>query len=148
MARSPAKAPKRKRAATDVAEQAVVEACVPVADAATVAAQPDVVPASETAATPHVDAGAPVTLSANCSIKEVALLREQLSAVLDDAAPVVIDAGAVERIDTATLQLLFAFVRDRLASDREVSWQKVSPAVTDAARLLGVRDLLCLPAAS
>ena len=55
---------------------------------------------------------------------------------------------APERIDTATLQVLYAFVRDRLAGDREVTWQGVPAALTDAARLLGVRDLLCLPAAS
>ncbi len=146
MARSPAKAPKRKRAAVDAAVPDVDTASVAAAAVtnSAVAAEPAV---AEPVTTSSSETPA-VTLVANCSIKEVAALRTRLCAVVDASGPVAIDASAVERIDTATLQLLYAFVRDRLNSDREVTWQGVTAALTDAARLLGVRDPLCLPAAA
>lgn len=153
MARSPAKTPKRKRAAVDAVTPGVEESA-PEAVAADVAvadvAIAEVAVADPSPALPVVDASgtAAIALAANCSIKEVATLRQQLIAAVDASGPVVIDAAAVERIDTATLQVLYAFVRDRLAGDREVTWQGVPAALTDAARLLGIRDLLCLPAAS
>jgi ABC-type transporter Mla MlaB component len=148
MARSPAKTTKRKRAAVDAVTPGVEESA-PEAVAADVAVA-EVALADPSPMQPVVDASgaAAITLAANCSIKEVAMLRGQLIAAVDASEPVVIDAEAVERIDTATLQILCAFVRDRLAGDREVTWQGVPAALTDAARLLGVRDLLCLPAAS
>lgn len=142
MARSPAKAPKRKRAAAVDAAPAIEAPAAESTIAASVVADSSL-PAAEPAS-----GAAAITLAANCSIKEVAVLREQLCAVVDNGEPVAIDASAVERIDTATLQLLYAFVRDRLNSDREVTWQGVPAALTDAARLIGVRDLLCLPAAA
>lgn len=135
--RSTAKGPKRKRSAADAAAPVDVESVV-----AAVSAQEPV----QEAATVNADAAASVTLAANCSIKEVAALRESLCAVLNAQEPVSIDASAVERIDTATLQLLYAFVRDRFAADREVVWQGVTGQLSEAARLLGVRDLLNLPA--
>ena len=153
MARSPAKTPKRKRVAVDAVTPGVEESApeAVAADAAVAdVAVAEVALADSSPALPVVDASgtAAITLAANCSIKEVATLRQQLIAAVDVTGPVVIDAEAVERIDTATLQVLYAFVRDRLAGDREVTWQGVPAALTDAARLLGVRDLLCLPAAS
>lgn len=143
MARSPAKAPKRKRAAAE-SPAPVIEAPAAESTVAETAVAAPAVPVAQSAAV----SGGAIALAANCSIKEVAALREQLCAVADSSEPVAIDASAVERIDTATLQLLYAFVRDRLNSDREVTWQGVPAALTDAARLLGVRDLLCLPAAA
>ena len=135
--RSTAKGTKRKRSQADATAPVGVEC-------AAVGAEVSVQEAAS------VEPGGPasVTLPANCSIKEVAALRESLCAVLDAPESVSIDASAVERIDTATLQLLYAFVRDRFAADREVVWQGVTGQLSEAARLLGVRDLLNLPAVS
>jgi anti-anti-sigma regulatory factor len=157
MARSPAKTPKRKRVAVDAVTPGVEESApqsvameAAVADVAIADSVVEAAVAEQSPMQPVVDASgtAVIALAANCSIKEVATLRERLIAAVDVSESVVIDAAAVERIDTATLQVLYAFVRDRLAGDREVTWQGVPAALTDAARLLGVRDLLCLPAAS
>lgn len=137
--RSTAKGPKRKRSAADAAAPVDAESVVAVA---AVSAEDPV----QEAAMVEAGGAASVTLAANCSIKEVAALRESLCAVLGAQEPVSIDASAVERIDTATLQLLYAFVRDRFAADREVVWQGVTGQLSEAARLLGVRDLLNLPA--
>ncbi|HMN44399.1 MAG TPA: STAS domain-containing protein [Povalibacter sp.] len=148
MARAPAKAPKRKRVAAANAAPGIEAPAAESPVAASIVAD-SAVPAAEPVVESTATSGAAaITLAANCSIKEVAVLRSQLCAVVDSGEPVAIDASAVERIDTATLQLLYAFVRDRLNSDREVTWQGVPAALTDAARLLGVRDLLCLPAAA
>ncbi len=86
-----------------------------------------------------------VAMASNCTVKDAAAMKESLCAVADAAGAVVIDAGAVERIDTAVLQLLIAFVRERLGNDREVIWRTPSAALLDSARLLGICDLLTLP---
>ena len=57
---------------------------------------------------------------------------------------VVLDAANVERIDTAALQLLCAFVRDRQARGHKVQWQGTSTALQEAADLLALRCLLGL----
>ena len=61
--------------------------------------------------------------------------------------PVVIEAAEVERIDTAVLQTLCAFVQDAQASGLVVQWQQPSLAVQNAARLLNVSACLALPLA-
>jgi ABC-type transporter Mla MlaB component len=62
--------------------------------------------------------------------------------VSKDSAAVTVDARALERIDTATVQLLCAFVRDRSGRNQSVTWLGDAQALQDAARLLGVRGLL------
>lgn len=83
-----------------------------------------------------------IVLAANCSVKDAAALKVSLCAVANDSAPVTVDASALERVDTATVQLLCAFVRDRSGRNQSVTWRGDSPALQDAARLLGVRGLL------
>lgn len=112
---------KRKRAATPVAT--VVEAARPASPS-----QPTIV------------------LASNCNVKDAAELKQSLCFHLDDGAAVTLDVGKVERIDTSTMQLLCAFVRDRVAQQRKVEWLGDSPILRDGACLLGVEALLCLPA--
>jgi ABC-type transporter Mla MlaB component len=113
---------KRKRAATPVA--AVIEVARPAA-----ASHPTIV------------------LARNCNVQGAAELKQSLCLHLDDGAPVALDVGKVERIDTSTIQLLCAFVRDRLAQQRKVEWLGNAAVLRDAAQLLGVEPLLSLPAA-
>ena len=81
-------------------------------------------------------------LPAQCTIRDAALLLERLLQHLEPAAPVYIEASQVERIDTAALQLLVAFVQDRKAEGRAVVWLDCSEALVRAARTLGLsRDL-------
>lgn len=161
------KAAKRKRAAaaparadsaviSDVAEQAVAsiaaEQAMPalpaIEDAAAaavlVAEMPAVVVANvEAAAAP---ASQPVvTLGSNCTVKDAAALKQSLCAVLNSEAAVIIDVGAVDRIDTAAIQLLCAFVRQRAADAHSVMWRGTPAALREAAGLLGVSELLGLP---
>jgi anti-anti-sigma regulatory factor len=74
-------------------------------------------------------------------------LYDTLQAALGVQCPVVLDATCVERIDTAVLQMLCAFVRDAQASGMVVQWRQPSPALENAARLLNVRPCLALPMA-
>jgi ABC-type transporter Mla MlaB component len=112
---------KRKRAATAVAAVVVEDA------KAAAPSQPTIV------------------LASNCNVKDAGELKQSLCHYLDDGAPVALDVGKVERVDTSTIQLLCAFVRDRTARDRKVEWIGDSLVIRDAARLLGVEALLCLP---
>ena len=115
---------KRKRAATPVA-------AVVVEDAKAVApSQPTIV------------------LASNCNVKDAGELKQSLCHYVDDSAPVALDVGKVERVDTSTMQLLCAFVRDRSAQQRKVEWVGDANVIREAARLLGVEELLSLPGAT
>jgi ABC-type transporter Mla MlaB component len=111
---------KRKRAATPVA--AVVEGA----------------PAAPSQPT--------IALASNCNVKDAAELKQSLCHYVDDSAPVALEVGKVERVDTSTMQLLCAFVRDRTAQQRKVEWAGDTRVIRDAARLLGVESMLALPA--
>lgn len=111
-----------------------------------VAQMPEVAVANPAAAAP---ASQPVVmLGANCTVKDAAALKQSLCAVLDSEATVVIDVGSVTRIDTAAIQVLCAFVRQRAVNARSVAWLGIPAAVREAAVLLGVSELLMLPAAA
>ena len=91
--------------------------------------------------------GAPlITLASNSTVKDAAALKASLLQVFDASESVAIDAKSVERIDTAIIQLLCAFVRDRTARNLAVTWRGTPQPLLDAARLLGVGALLALPA--
>jgi ABC-type transporter Mla MlaB component len=57
---------------------------------------------------------------------------------------VMLDASAVERIDTATLQLLAAFVATRAGAGRVVRWRLPSESLVHAADRLGLHTALRL----
>lgn len=79
-----------------------------------------------------------VALPAHCSIRDAGKLHAQLLALLDSDAPVIVDANAVERVDTASVQLLAAFVRERAARSRVVEWRGPSTVIVNALALLGL----------
>ena len=86
-----------------------------------------------------------IVLASNCNVKDAGELKQSLCHYLDDGAPVALYIVKVERVDTSTIQLLCAFVRDRTARDRKVEWIGDSHVIRDAARLLGVAEILSLP---
>jgi anti-anti-sigma regulatory factor len=59
-------------------------------------------------------------------------------AEIDDGNDVTIDASAVEMIDTAVLQLLFAFTRKVQAGSHQISWINPSDEFVSRAELLGL----------
>jgi ABC-type transporter Mla MlaB component len=86
-----------------------------------------------------------LALPAECLIGNAASLRESLLGVAANDE-VTLDAGAVQRIDTACLQILAAFVRERDAAQHPVKWSAVPDALTERARLLDLDELLALAA--
>jgi len=85
------------------------------------------------------------TLSAQCTIAESAPLQADLSGLLDKDTPITLDAKELQRVDTAGMQVIAAFVRERNANGRQVQWRNTPPTLLSAARLLGLGTLLGLP---
>ncbi|MGE0114167.1 MAG: lipid asymmetry maintenance protein MlaB [Steroidobacteraceae bacterium] len=86
-----------------------------------------------------------IALPAQCLLRDAAGYRQQLLGWLqtDD---VEIDVAAVERIDTAFMQVLLAFVRSR--AGRRVTWLNVeaaNSAFVEAAAALGLQAALQVP---
>ena len=90
-------------------------------------------------------ASAMVALPADCRMSTQGSLMAELLRALDERA-VVLDGQAVERIDTAALQLLALFRREVGVRGGTVSWRGPSAALHEAASLLGLTTLLELPA--
>lgn len=86
-------------------------------------------------------------LPSQCTIREASQLLGQLMLRLEHSAPVYIDAAKVERIDTAALQLLVAFLGERKARRLAVVWLECSDAMMRAAGALGLTAALALSSA-
>jgi phospholipid transport system transporter-binding protein len=86
----------------------------------------------------------PVSLPAECIIASAIALRDTLLERVGDAGNVQIDASSVQRIDTAGLQLMAAFVRDRRNDGRSFEWLGVPACLTEAATLLDLTHALGL----
>jgi ABC-type transporter Mla MlaB component len=81
------------------------------------------------------------------SIGTAGNLQRALLEQLDTSGPVRLEIGTLERIDTATLQLLAAFIRELTSASRAVEWAARSEVLEQAARSLGLTAALALPAA-
>ncbi len=79
-----------------------------------------------------------------CTFAQVAELRGRLLEHLGAEDGLRVDASAVERIDTAGLQLLTAFVRDRKAAGRTTQWSERSAAFEAAVSRLALHRLLAI----
>jgi phospholipid transport system transporter-binding protein len=81
-----------------------------------------------------------------CTIADADALKSGLAKLLEHPDAVTLDISAVQRIDTAGLQLIASFVRERAAHGRRIEWQGAAPAFSTAADLLGLSSLLQVPA--
>jgi ABC-type transporter Mla MlaB component len=86
-------------------------------------------------------AGAALSLPEECTLSDAASLKVRLAALLATEDSVTIDVSGVRRIDTASLQLLAAFTRDRRASRLAVDVRGESSAFGEAVRLTGLGRL-------
>ncbi|MBB5863025.1 STAS domain-containing protein [Xanthomonas sp. 3058] len=89
-----------------------------------------------------------VTLGDDLGIETSADLKQKLAAVLTQDGELVLDAGNVRRIHTASVQLLCAFVQARREAGLHTEFDGCNDTFRDAARLLGVTDALGLPASN
>lgn len=84
-------------------------------------------------------------VAAECTVADASSLKTSLAKLLEDSGIVTLDIGAVQRIDTAGLQVIATFIREREAQGRQVQWRGHAPALSAAAKLLGLDALLKLP---
>ena len=80
-----------------------------------------------------------IRLPASASVGECAALKLLLLELVRSGDSVVIDVTDVASIDTATLQVLFVFSRERHAKVLSTIWQGDSPTFRNAATALGLR---------
>ncbi len=80
-------------------------------------------------------------LGTDCTIEHAPGLHKQLAKVLADRACVTLDFSAVKRCDTAGLQVLVAFIRERREAGGELELAGVSGNFLATAQLLGLRAL-------
>lgn len=145
------KTSKRKRgsakaAAGDTAATQARCAPEPVAVEPVVAVEVQAPAKAATAPAEPTPSGSVVVLASNCGVRDAARLKQTLCGHEHENSPVAVDVRSLERIDTATIQVLCAFVRDRAARQQKVEWLGSSQALKDAARLLGVAGMLALAA--
>jgi len=81
-------------------------------------------------------------LPAECTTADAGALKARLLKLIAHPSTVTLDRGSVQRVDTATLQMLAAFVRDRRAEGLAVEWSGDGAAFKNAASLLGLSSLL------
>jgi anti-anti-sigma regulatory factor len=84
------------------------------------------------------------TVGADCTIEHAPGLHKQLAKVLTSSACVTLDVTAVKRCDTAGLQVLAAFIRERREAGREVALAGVSDNFLATAKLLGLSSLFSI----
>jgi len=89
---------------------------------------------------------AALSLAAECTVAEADSLKKALVRLLHEPRSVGLEVTALRRIDTAGVQLLAAFVRDRRAAGLRTEWRGRAPALDAAAALLGLRGMLELSA--
>ena len=87
-------------------------------------------------------------LEPQCTLREAEALKVALNAAEDSSGDLTLEAGAVEKVDTAGLQLLIAFARRIQLLERRLVWGSVSPALRSSARTLGLAAALGLPEAA
>ena len=97
------------------------------------------------AETEHKTADSVFAVAAECTVADASSLRSGLAKLLDDSGVVTLDISAVQRIDTAGLQVIATFVRERESHGRQVEWRGTAPALAAAASLLGLSSFLKLP---
>jgi anti-anti-sigma regulatory factor len=86
-----------------------------------------------------------LVIDRQCTVREAEAFKLALHAAEDSSGDFTVEAGAVERIDTAGLQLLLGFAARLRTMQRRLVWCTVSPALRQGAQRLGVAAALGLP---
>lgn len=87
-------------------------------------------------------------LDSQCTLREAEAFKAALRSALDSSGDLVLDGGAVERIDTAGLQLLTSFAAHLRMAERRLVWTGVSDALRGGAERLGLGEALGLEGAA
>ncbi len=99
---------------------------------------------------PSVEATAPaakenvVTLGESLTIQDVAGMLETLRRSLELGGTVTLNAGELDQVDGAGIQLLCTFVKEAVNQHIEVKWVATAEKLQSAAELLGLAEVLNL----
>jgi ABC-type transporter Mla MlaB component len=89
---------------------------------------------AKTATSAHTGA----TFPADFTIAHTDDVRQQLVRIVAKPASVTLDLSGIRRIDTAGLQVLMAFIRERRAAGRAVECAGATESFTVTAQMLGL----------
>lgn len=83
-----------------------------------------------------------ISLGAVLDVAVSGELKKQLEKVFRRKRPFELDGSAVERVDTAALQVLVAFSRETRNREIDLKWAEVSDSLRTASTLLGLNQAL------
>lgn len=86
-----------------------------------------------------------LVFGSSCTLEEAGELRAGLLDALADGTPLVLDGSAIERIDTAGLQLLVGLSFECMERGIGFAWRARSEALKDAIALTGLAPLMESP---
>jgi ABC-type transporter Mla MlaB component len=86
-----------------------------------------------------------VVLGDQLLVRDIANAKTRLREALDHGLPIRLHAGRLERVDTAALQLLLAFLREAETRGCAVEWGGDNAILASAIECLGLRDALRVP---
>ncbi len=76
-------------------------------------------------------------------IAQVAATKESMQSFLENSTDEIeIEAGDVESIDTAALQLLASFIKEAKSKDKCIKWRLISNKLEDSVKLLAMKEEL------
>lgn len=81
-----------------------------------------------------------IQLGSSLDVAKATELKKELTRIVKRKPPFLLDGSAVERIDTAGLQLLAAFRAETIKRDIAMQWDNVSITLKNAAELLGLSN--------
>ena len=85
-----------------------------------------------------------VPLGEDLGIESCAEIQQTLAPFLDQDGPVQLDASQVQRVHTASFQVVYAFVTTRRQAGLETHIEPSSESFNDAVRLLGLGEAIGL----
>ncbi|WP_177420302.1 STAS domain-containing protein [endosymbiont of Lamellibrachia barhami] len=85
-----------------------------------------------------------VTLGESLTIQDVAGMLETLRRLLELGGTVTLNAGELDQVDGAGIQLLCTFVKEAVNQHIEVKWVATAEKLQSAAELLGLAEVLNL----
>ncbi|MBA1446248.1 MAG: STAS domain-containing protein [Chromatiales bacterium] len=85
-----------------------------------------------------------VTLGESLTIQDVAGMLETLRRSLELGGTVTLNAGELDQVDGAGIQLLCTFVKEAVNQHIEVKWVATAEKLQSAAELLGLAEVLNL----
>ena len=108
------------------------------------AASPETAAAPQPIAVSAAPRRAGLKLEPSCTLRDALDMQFQLLATDFGDSDVLLDGSAVDRIDTAGLQMLVAFAKYHATSGKRLQWIAASPELQRGSRLLGLDEALGL----